>query len=106
MHLEKFVFLFVIALLLFQVFGYSFDPGQSPCLAYQFMPNGSVEDRLMLRVSTAGLIMFLNMCMAPKFKYNEIIKCRFMQMLSFFNECMCCNFLLMNQWIVTLYCRA
>ncbi|KAK4320749.1 hypothetical protein Pmani_008406 [Petrolisthes manimaculis] len=29
-----------------QVYGYSMDHEQYPCLVYQFMPNGSVEDRL------------------------------------------------------------
>ncbi|XP_064119577.1 LOW QUALITY PROTEIN: uncharacterized protein LOC135224495 [Macrobrachium nipponense] len=32
-----------------QVYGYSADLGHPPCIVYQFMPNGSVEDRLLLR---------------------------------------------------------
>lgn len=32
-----------------QVYGYSTDHELSPCLVYQFMPNGSVEDRLQCR---------------------------------------------------------
>ncbi|XP_069988358.1 uncharacterized protein [Penaeus vannamei] len=32
-----------------QVYGYSADPDQPLCLVYQYMPNGSVEDRLQCR---------------------------------------------------------
>ena len=52
------IFICVIVLLLFQAFGYSFDLSQPPCLVYQFMPNGSVEDRLMLRRSTFFFFFF------------------------------------------------